>query len=63
MATAVVKFNALADAVGAAAKDDDLALLAHLHFIACLVGGVVVGRIGLELTGAGIDQVIDRGNA
>ena len=63
MAAAVVKLYALADAVGTAAEDDDLAPAGDFHFIALLVGGVVVGRVGLEFAGAGVDEIVGGLNA
>src|SRR5262249_28024678 len=60
---AVVELDALADAVRPAAEDDDLLLarLAALIFVA--VGGVVVGRVGLELGGAGINETVGGGES
>ena len=63
VAAAVVELYALAYAVGAAAKDDHLALVADLDFLAGLVGGVVVGRVGLEFACARIHKVVGGHNA
>ena len=59
LAAAVVELDALADAVGAAAEDDDAGLFADAGLVFFLVGRVVVGREGLELGRAGIDQLED----
>jgi hypothetical protein len=56
---AVVELDALADAVGAAAEDDDLAAIADLGLVLALVGGVEVGGVGDELGGAGVDALVD----
>ena len=53
---AVVELDALADAVRAAAEDDDaLAASPGAASFSSLVGRVEVGRLGLELGGAGVD--------
>ena len=57
MAAAVVELDALADTVGAAAKDQHLAAVLGLHFVTLFIGGVVIGRVGFEFRGAGIHQV------
>ena len=51
---AIVELDALADAVGAAAEDHDLLAVAAPGLLGPFVGGVVVGREGLELGSAGI---------
>ena len=60
--TAVVEFNSLADPVGTAAEDHDrlLALMAAHRFAGVPPGGVVVGGLRLELSGAGVDRAEDR---
>jgi hypothetical protein len=58
---AVVELDALADPVGAAAEDDDLAAIADLRLVLALVGGVEVGGVGDELGGAGVDAPVDGG--
>ena len=57
---AVVELDALADAVGAGAQDDDALLLAGLGLVLLLVGGVEVRGLGLELRRAGVDGLVDR---
>jgi hypothetical protein len=52
---AVVELDALADPVGAAAEDDDLAAIADPGLVLLFVGGVEVGGVGGELGGAGVD--------
>ena len=58
VAAAVVEFDALADAIGSAAQDDDLAPVAGLRLVVVLVAAVQIGRIGLEFGRAGIHQVV-----
>ena len=75
MDAAVVELDALADAVGPAAEDDDLLLVGDAdlvialddrlavradHLVLVLVGAVVVGGDGLELGGAGVDESVGR---
>ncbi len=45
MHAAIVELDALADAVGTAAEDHDLAPLAHGDLVGAVVGGVVIGRV------------------
>ena len=62
MHAAVIKFNALADAVGTAAQNHDLVAIRWLRFtfaVFCFVGGIQVRRIGRKLRGAGIDPLIN----
>ena len=58
MAAAVVELDALADAVGPAAEDHHPlpARLLRRHFVFVLVGRIVIGGVGLELRGAGVDR-------
>src|SRR5829696_6285060 len=56
----VVELDALADAVGAAAEDDDGGVLLAPDFVLLFIGGVVVGRARRELTGAGIYGLVGR---
>src|SRR5215204_183696 len=58
----VVELDALADAIGAAAEDDDGGVLLAPDLVLLLIGGVVVGRARRELTSAGIDVFVGRGN-
>ena len=60
MDAAVVELDALADPVRAAAEDDDLFLVALAGLVLVAVGRVKVGRVGLELRGAGVDQAVGR---
>ncbi len=63
MAAAIVEFDALADPVGAAAQDDDLALVGRRALIrerACerrFVGRIHIGGRRGELRGAGVDAL------
>ncbi len=55
----VVELDALADAVGAAAENHDLLLVAVADFVELVVvGRVVVGRVGFEFGGAGVDEAV-----
>ncbi len=69
VAAAVVELDALADAVGAAAEDDDLAGAGGAGFVLGvaavldLVGRVHVGGLRLELGAAGVDALEDRADA
>ena len=66
---AIVELDALTDTVGAAAKDDDLVLVAGARLAldliqhGGLIGRVHVGRLRLELGGAGVDTFEHRSNA
>jgi hypothetical protein len=56
---AVIKFDALADAVGAAAQNHHLFGGVALHLvIAAVVGGIIIGRVSLEFGGAGVHQAV-----
>ena len=62
---AIVELDALADAVGAAAEDDDLLPVGGLALagglaVAAFIGGIHVGRGRAELGGAGVDALVDR---
>src|SRR4029077_8175238 len=59
---AIIKFDALADAVRTATKNHDFALAAFAVLILASVGGIIVRGIGFELGRAGIDQAIGRGD-
>src|SRR5208283_2302176 len=62
MAAAVIEFNALPDAVGAAAENHDLLFLGDVGFVFVLVAGIHVGSEGFEFGGAGIDTLENRTN-
>ena len=55
----VVELHPLPDAVRPAAEDDDRGPVAGRHLGLLVVGGVVVGRAGRELRGAGVDGLVD----
>ncbi len=56
---AVVELDALADAVRPAAEDHHLLAVAGFDLVvAAVVGRVIIGRVGLELGGAGIHQPV-----
>ena len=70
MDAAIVELDALADPVGPAAQDHDLAapggsalVLGPLAEEARLVAAVHIRRAGLELGGAGVDPLVDRADA
>ena len=58
VAAAVVKLNALTNAVGAAAKNEHLAAVFNLDFVATLVGGVEIRGVGFKFGRAGIHQIV-----
>ena len=58
MDAAVVEFDPLSDSVGAAAEDHDLPAVSLSRFVFVAVGGVVVGGLGFELGGAGVDEPV-----
>ena len=60
---AIVEFDSLADAVWSAAEDHDFAFRARADLVLAPVGGVIVGRVGFEFRGAGIDQPVGRDDA
>ena len=57
---AVVELDALTDSVRAAAEDHDPIPVAGAHLALVLPGGVVVGRLGLELGSTGVDELVGR---
>ena len=59
---AVIELDALADAVGAAAEDDDLLLVGRIGLAAVFEAAVEIRRERLELGGAGVDA-LERGAA
>ncbi len=63
VARAVVELDPLADADGTAAQDQHLPIRGRLGLAARLVGRVEVGRVRLELAGAGVDAMVDRPDA
>ena len=63
VAAAVVKLDALTDAVGPAAKNEHLAAVLDRQFIAAFICGVKIGGIGLKLGRAGIHQIVGGHNA
>ena len=60
MAAAVVELDALADTVGAAAKNENFLRISGRHFIVPVVGGVHVRGLRLELRGARVDALHGR---
>ena len=57
---AIIEFDALADAIRAAAQDHDLAPAAGIRLALLFVGRIQVGGRGRELGGAGIDALVHR---
>ena len=58
----VVELDALADSVRSAAQDQHPALAGVANLVILAVGRVEVRRVRLELGGAGVDPVVDRGD-
>ena len=56
---AIVELDALADAVGAAAQDDDFLARSRRRLVFLLVGRVEIRRMGLEFRSAGIHLLVD----
>ncbi len=57
--TAVIKFDALSDAVRSAAKNHDFLLIGQARLIhRAAVAGIKVGRVSLEFGGAGVHQPV-----
>ena len=63
MNAAVVELDALADAVGPTADDNDLFPVTDVGLALLLVAGVHVGSGGLEFGGTGIHTLVDRAHA
>ena len=63
MAAAIVKLDSLPDAVRSGTKDDDLGLVRRGRLVLFVVGRVEVRCHGLELGGAGIDELEDGADA
>ncbi len=61
--TAVVEFDALADAVGAATQDHHLGTVGGPGFVFRFVGGIVIGSVGFKFGRTGIHQFVDRFDA
>ena len=59
--TAIVELDSLSDPVRASAEDHDF-LFAGLsdRFIVSPVGGIVIGSIGFKLSGAGVNEAVNR---
>jgi hypothetical protein len=60
---AVVELDSLPDAVGAAAQDDDLLAIGGSGFVLVFVGRVQVRCVAFELSGAGVDALVNWPNA
>ena len=56
---AVIELDALPDAVGAAAQDDDFLTRSRRGLVFLLIGGIEIRRMGLELRGTGIHLLVD----
>ena len=57
MAAAVVEFNPLPDAVGAAAENGNLGPVCSLSLVLLFIGRVKIGGEGFKFSGAGIDAL------
>ncbi len=60
MHAAVIEFDPLADPVRPAAQDHDLLPVGRLGLALLFIGGVEIGRVGLEFGGTGIHALEDR---
>src|SRR5208282_963601 len=60
VAAAVIKFNALPDAVGTGTENDDFLLRSGSRLVFFFVGGVEIRRVAFELRRAGIDALVHR---
>ena len=63
MAAAIIKLDALPDAVGATAENHDLEAGLRIGFVFVLVSGIEVRCEGFEFRGAGVHALEDRSNA
>ena len=63
MHTAVIKLNALADAVGSAAQHHDFLTVSRCSFAFLLVGRIHVGGVGRKLGGTGVYPLEHRAHA
>src|SRR5271163_2675792 len=63
MAAAVIEFDSLPDAVGAAAKNHDFGAGLYVRFVFVLVGGIKIRREGFEFGRAGVHAFKNRGDA
>ena len=63
MNTAVIKFDALTNAVGAATEHHNFAAFGLGRLVGFAKGAVVIRRLRLELGGTGIDQSVAAFNA
>ena len=61
MHAAVVELDSLSDPIGARTQDDDSLLVGGDDLVLLLIGTEVVGREGLELSGAGVHR-LERGH-
>ena len=60
MHAAIVKLDALPDAIGAATKNHDLLAVGRLGLALFIVGRIQVGGLGSELGSAGVHPFVDR---
>ena len=59
VATAIVELDALPDAVGTAAENNDLAVGRRRGLVFFVVAGIEVGREAFKLGGAGVDEFVN----
>src|SRR4051794_1604519 len=59
MTTAIIKLNSLPDTIRPAAQDNYLFAICRRGFVFLFIRGVEVGREALELSGTGIDALIN----
>ena len=60
MDTAVIEFNALADAIRAAAEDHDFLTWRRFGFVLAFVGRIKIRSVGGKLSAAGVNGTEDR---
>ena len=61
--TAVIKLNPLPDSVGTTTENHDFLFVTLPGFVLNSVGGIVIRRVGLKLSGTSIDQSVGRNDA
>ena len=62
MHAAIVKLNALPNAVRAATQDHDLFVVGGLCFALVFISGIHVSRVGRELSSASVYAFVNRSN-
>ena len=60
---AVIEFDALADAIGAASENNDFFIVGLVGFVFVSIARVVVGSSGFEFGCAGVDKAVARSDS